>query len=178
MPQDFTDDKSTLAQVTTWCRQATSHYLGQCWPRSVSPYGVARPQWVNTLRIWCSVHNLSIVPIINGVFFGNNFPFPMSIYRRSLTFTSPMQWWRNPPNRALIISKLCQICGSINEACLYASTGYKNAMLNAYWCMPRGVILENRSANIDINMLITLNVTCLGVLNHRQITVCETSCLG
>ena len=23
-----------------WCRQATSHYLNQCWPRSLSPYGL------------------------------------------------------------------------------------------------------------------------------------------
>ena len=30
-----------------WCHQATSHYLSQCWPRSLSPYGVTRPQWVN-----------------------------------------------------------------------------------------------------------------------------------
>ena len=32
-----------------WCRQATSHYLHQCWPRSTSPYGVISPQWVNSL---------------------------------------------------------------------------------------------------------------------------------
>ena len=44
---DFTDDQSTLVQVMTWCRQATSQYLSQCWPRSLSPYGVTRPQWVN-----------------------------------------------------------------------------------------------------------------------------------
>ena len=31
-----------------WCHQATSHYLNQCWPRSMSPYGVTRPQWVHT----------------------------------------------------------------------------------------------------------------------------------
>ena len=30
-----------------WCRQATSHYLSQCWPSSLSTYGVSRPQWVN-----------------------------------------------------------------------------------------------------------------------------------
>ena len=47
MPQDLTDDKSTLVQVMAWCRQATSHYLNQCWPRSLSPYGVTRPQCVN-----------------------------------------------------------------------------------------------------------------------------------
>ena len=47
MPWDLTDDKSTLVQVMAWCRQATSHYLNQCWPSSMSPYGVTRPQWVN-----------------------------------------------------------------------------------------------------------------------------------
>ena len=35
-----------------WCRQATSHYLRQGWPRSMSPYGVTRPQWVTlTMRV-------------------------------------------------------------------------------------------------------------------------------
>ena len=28
-----------------WC-----HYLSQCWPRSLSSYGVTRPQWVNTFK--------------------------------------------------------------------------------------------------------------------------------
>ena len=43
MPLDLTDDKSTLVQVMAWCCQATSHYLSQCWPRFMSPYGVTRP---------------------------------------------------------------------------------------------------------------------------------------
>ena len=47
MPHDFTDDKWTLVQVMACCRQATNHYLSQCWLSSLSPYGVARPQWVN-----------------------------------------------------------------------------------------------------------------------------------
>ena len=42
----FSDDKSTLVQIMAWCHQAPSHYLNQCWPRSVMPYGVTRPQWV------------------------------------------------------------------------------------------------------------------------------------
>ena len=40
---------STLVQVMAWCRQATSHYLSQCWPRSLSPYGVTRPRCVKLL---------------------------------------------------------------------------------------------------------------------------------
>ena len=51
MSQGLTDDKSTLIQVMAWCHQATSHYLNQCWSRSMSPYGVTRLQWV---RAWTS----------------------------------------------------------------------------------------------------------------------------
>ena len=36
---DLNDDKSTLVQVMAWCRQATSHYLSQCWPISMPLYG-------------------------------------------------------------------------------------------------------------------------------------------
>ena len=43
----FTDDQSTLIQVMAWCRQATSHYLNQCWPRSLSPYDVTRHNELN-----------------------------------------------------------------------------------------------------------------------------------
>ena len=43
---DLTADKSTLVQVMAWCHEATSHYLSQCWPISMSPYDVTRPQWV------------------------------------------------------------------------------------------------------------------------------------
>ena len=65
MIQDLTDDKSTLVQVMVWCRQATSHYLSQGWPRYISPYVAIRPQWVYTetvklvwvrlKMIWCGI---------------------------------------------------------------------------------------------------------------------------
>ena len=29
-----------------WCCQATSLYPSQCWPRSMAPYGVTRPQYI------------------------------------------------------------------------------------------------------------------------------------
>ena len=49
MSLDLTDDQSTLVQDMAWCLQVTSHYLSQCWPRSVSPYGITWPQWVKLL---------------------------------------------------------------------------------------------------------------------------------
>ena len=46
---DLKDDKSTLVHVMAWCLTAPSHYLNQCWPRSLPLYVVTRPQWVNSL---------------------------------------------------------------------------------------------------------------------------------
>ena len=47
---DPTDDKSTLVQVIA-CRQATNYHLNHCWLRSMTPYGVTRPQLVNSERL-------------------------------------------------------------------------------------------------------------------------------
>ena len=52
MSLDFTG-KSTLVQVMAWCCQATGPYLRQCWPSSLSPYGITRPQWVKVFSEWC-----------------------------------------------------------------------------------------------------------------------------
>ena len=54
MSLDLNDEKSTLVQVMAWCHQAASHYLNQCWPRSLSPYGITRPQWVNFTAWLCT----------------------------------------------------------------------------------------------------------------------------
>ena len=40
---DLTDNKSILVQVMACCRQATSHYLNQCWHSFLWPNGVTRP---------------------------------------------------------------------------------------------------------------------------------------
>ena len=45
----ITNEKSTLVQVMAWCRQATIHYLSQCWPSSMSPYSIAGHIEWNTL---------------------------------------------------------------------------------------------------------------------------------
>ena len=72
MSLDHIYGKSTLVQVMAWCRQATSHYLRQCWPRSQSPYGVIRPQWVK--EIWY-VSNLYYFPILRWWYWDSDSSF-------------------------------------------------------------------------------------------------------
>ena len=68
MPLDLTDEKSTLVRITAWCRQATSHYLSQCWPRSMSPNGVTSPQWVKTTgRKWAVLHSVLSIGLCGGL---------------------------------------------------------------------------------------------------------------
>ena len=38
VPENIFADKSALAHVMAWCRQATSHQLNHCWTRFISPY--------------------------------------------------------------------------------------------------------------------------------------------
>ena len=47
-----------------WCRQATSHCLSQCWPRSLLPHGVTRPQWVNSLAPEICEYNFACVSFL------------------------------------------------------------------------------------------------------------------
>ena len=53
-------DESTSVQVMAWYRQATSHYLHQCWPRSISPYVITRPQWINPSHVKFPWGNIEI----------------------------------------------------------------------------------------------------------------------
>ena len=61
MSQNNFEDKSTLVQVMAWCLTAPSHYLNQCWPRSMSPYG-ATGLLTYILSSWVT-YGMSIVSI-------------------------------------------------------------------------------------------------------------------
>ena len=59
-----------------WCCQATSHYLSQCSPRYVSPYGITKPQWVKWIELLpCQMSWINCVycetPNIRGTLVGN-----------------------------------------------------------------------------------------------------------
>ena len=48
-PRHTVDDMLKLIPVIVWDRVATSHYLRQCWVRSLSPYVVIRSQWIKCI---------------------------------------------------------------------------------------------------------------------------------
>ena len=57
---DANNFESTLVQVMDWCHQVASHYLNQCWPRSVLPYGITGPQSFYSLKVNCFLTNTYI----------------------------------------------------------------------------------------------------------------------
>ena len=100
MPQETFDDKSTLVHVMAWCRQATSHYLSQGWSLSMLPYGITRPQWVNSSHISClwistglktennqsrNWHHTPIETLFDYTFPGNSWSCSKRFYLKSLT---------------------------------------------------------------------------------------------
>ena len=58
-----------------WFRSAPSHYLGQCWPSSMSPYGVIRPQCVLIFINWMIRNTLqwNLNPDFTFIFHENAF---------------------------------------------------------------------------------------------------------
>ena len=100
MSLDFTDDQSTLVQVMAWCLQATSHYLGLCWPRSLLPYGVTTPQWVTSWRpsdtYMCQQSRPSLVQIMTCHQAGAK---PFDLYQCwnifNWTLGNKLQWYAN-----------------------------------------------------------------------------------
>ena len=123
MSLNCTDDQSKLVQVMAWCRQATSHYLSQCWPSSMSPYGVTRPQLLTPTwwRIYASVKWVTIGSG-NGVFFVRR--------RKAITYASVdfnVNWiirnlfreiWTKMQN--LLFEKLCLNMSSVKRRPFYS----------------------------------------------------------
>ena len=155
MKMDLTDDKLTLVQVMAWCRQATSHYLSQCWPRPMSPNGVIKPQWVNKIipktSGWCDelsgklsnkrlgLHNLRGISLTPYIPLGSR----------------NMRWWMF--SKALLISSLCNtyLCGARNVWCPWAATTLTGVMVvvitrpvTTRYCIQRGILLVEYSSYV------------------------------
>ena len=105
---DIPDDTSTLVQVMAWHHQTRSHYMSQCWPWSLMPYGVTRPQCVNTLRPeqnsphfgnifshWSLV--MHIILLVNCVITGsvNSFPLDKMAAISQTIFSDTFSWMKS-----------------------------------------------------------------------------------
>ena len=154
MPMDHTDGKSTLVQVMAWCRQATSHYLSQCWPRSLLPFGVTRPQWVNLINPSATVELIMLVTAEESFPPYKCLPNPKglkescNIHNVSIR-TTPLwcQYWSGAPQR--IATWLIFILPGLHRAdsvSLGPGNGSKNtciAKLQELHHIPTPELLEN-----------------------------------
>ena len=68
----LTDDKSTLVQIMAWCHLAPSHYLRQCLPWYLSPYGITRPQWAVFTKLHRHI-SFCCYQLLNGRWWGKMF---------------------------------------------------------------------------------------------------------
>ena len=84
-----------------WCRQSTSHYLNQCWPRSQLPYGVTRPQWVKTDH-----------DVMTWKRFPHYWPFVRGIHQSVVGYPQ-----RGPINAELHVLFLVSLTKLLNKQC-------------------------------------------------------------
>ena len=69
-PQDATEHLwwgKKLVQVMALCRQTTSHYLRQCWPRSMLLYGITRLQWVKSESLMISPKHINLLTSLRSL---------------------------------------------------------------------------------------------------------------
>ena len=116
MSLDFTGDQTTLVQVMAWCRRA-SHCLSQCWPRSLLPYDLIRPQWVNswklsyeyTLKWKCHFNNISSMAALNVLKITTSQAASDDHFIKMMTFTFQcMCQYTRPP----LVQKMTSILGT------------------------------------------------------------------
>ena len=60
---------SALDQVMAWWEHAKSHYMSQRWPRSLSPFGITRPQQVNQRNFWALGKVDVVLKVLSWVIF-------------------------------------------------------------------------------------------------------------
>ena len=121
MTLGLTDDKSTLVQVMAWCRQATSHYLSQCWSSSMSPCGVIRQQPVrDDVTMW---RHLSLAGRTHKMIpEWQDMTSWILVDLSSADGLVPVGWFHNLKQYWLIIIIIIILCQSFNS--LRPSDGY------------------------------------------------------
>ena len=128
---DLSDDKSTLVQLMAWCHQATSHYLNQCWPKSLPPYGVTRPQWVNGIQIAPVFEIATPLTLKQGAAAAPHFQILDAALMGHLSTVLAFEKWYWQ------IDVLAQDCSSSSSLAmeLMQSCAKASKLLSHWWCM-------------------------------------------
>ena len=80
MAEDSTDHKFTLGQLLAWCHQMPSFNLNQCWQRSMMPYGVTSPQYINVLSsasVQFTAYDKSLAICMSKIYINTNHYVPV-----------------------------------------------------------------------------------------------------
>ena len=190
MPLDHICDKSTLVQVTAWCHQATSHYLSQCWPRSLSPYGVTRPQWVNIFLVWYIIILISVylkLLIINQT---NWMTLKTFIQSRHFEWVCPFnslwssdgKWWHRSGSTLALVMVCCLIAPShyLNQCHLLISEVLWRSPVSNSIAHAQATILYNEIENYTFERLPYLpggnELNWFDFLHVKQ-TLCMSLCI-
>ena len=102
------DDKSPLVQVMAWCHQATSYYLSQCWPRSMSAYGITGLQ-CNKLVIFKLISRIDLLNISYEIVL---WWMPQDLTDDKSTLVQIMAWCCHAVNKRLpepVLTKFCDV---------------------------------------------------------------------
>ena len=139
-----------------WCHQAPSHYMSQCWPRSMSPYGANRPQWIKYVHedpifhwwlmdIYCSPWLLLFVLSM--------------IYILLLCMGIVMYWLINVSSinmmfikfmLLIVMTKVCWFCLQV-DCCVEPWLSCRTITMStpsSPWVLPRGDSMEVRAGGI------------------------------
>ena len=96
-----------------WCHQATSHHPHQCWPRSMLPCGVSRPQWVNSYL--CHTFAICSIVLYWIVLLWDLFVYEIFLWLSTcfcISIIIPLQFWWIPKISMFIPHS----CGQLKEA--------------------------------------------------------------
>ena len=137
-----------------WCRQATSHYLSQCWPRSMSPYGVIRPQWVNTVISEYSGYSTRRV----------QFHWLEAVAKRDIYAPSVLQTGTQP----IRPTTTHMLMGIGNRNCVYMTLNYCWISLIFQWYMLNYLVVAKITAYHE--KWLNEQIACLCRINELKYT--------
>ena len=136
--------------------------MRQCWPRSMTPYGVTRPQGVNTFQVCVQITCLwiwfNVCHTLLTLFCQDTSVNMFWLYTCYFTFNYPGRWW-NKLTRKSISNCILQSWNPWNKSPSKELCKLINLRINMIWYLPYitdYVYQIDRSSDIVSFSLLTL----------------------